>query len=116
MTTTLTPNLMTENVNQSVTFYCDNLGFRFLAGLSAQSQSLEAMQQDYNEAVPLQWAMLGYNEARVMFQSRDSLTRECAQMQALPSSVGGTLYLEVDDLDDQLARLGEEVETVLPDP
>ncbi len=29
MNTTLTPNLMTEHVNQSVIFYRDRLGFRY---------------------------------------------------------------------------------------
>jgi len=32
MPTTLTPNLMTESVNDSIAFYHDRLGFHFAAG------------------------------------------------------------------------------------
>jgi uncharacterized glyoxalase superfamily protein PhnB len=115
MTTTLTPNLMTENVNESVTFYRENLGFRFLAGMKAGGDDLNASVEAFSPDVPLQWAMLGRDDARVMFQLRASLAQECEAMNALPLSVSGALYLEVADLDALLTAVGGEVETVLAD-
>ncbi len=115
MTTTLTPNLMCENVNESVAFYCRNLGFRFLAGMKTEGDNLDARVDAFTREVPLQWAMLGREDARVMFQSRASLARECEAMTSLPLSVSGALYLEVADLDSLLTELGGEVQTVLAD-
>jgi len=115
MTTTLTPNLMSENVNQSVTFYCKHLGFQFLAGMREEGEDLDARVDTFADDVPLQWAMLGREGAMLMFQSRASLGRECEEMTALPLSVSGALYLEVADLDSLLAALDGEVQTVLDD-
>ncbi|MEJ2454045.1 MAG: bleomycin resistance family protein [Candidatus Thiodiazotropha sp.] len=115
MNTTLTPNLMSESVNESVAFYCRNLGFRFLAGMKTVGDNLDARVDEFAREVPLQWAMLGRDDARVMFQSRLSLARECEAMTALPLGVSGALYLEVADLDSLLTELGGEVQTVLAD-
>jgi uncharacterized glyoxalase superfamily protein PhnB len=115
MTTTLTPNLMTEKVNESVTFYCENLGFRFLAGVRADGDSLDGMVEEFADEVPLQWAMLGRDEAKLMFQSRLSLARECESMTGLPVATSGTLYLELADLDSLQSALEGKVETLLPE-
>jgi uncharacterized glyoxalase superfamily protein PhnB len=115
MSTTLTPNLMSENVNASVIFYCEKLGFRFLAGMRTEGDSLDAMVEEFVGDVPLQWAMLGRDDAKLMFQSRASLTQECEPLSGLPVGASGALYLEVTDLDSLLQALGGEVETVLPD-
>ncbi|MEJ2465761.1 MAG: hypothetical protein P8045_08640 [Candidatus Thiodiazotropha sp.] len=115
MTTSLMPNMMTENVNESVEFYCNNLGFRFLAGLREGAENLDGMQEVFAADDPLQWAMLGRDEAKLMFQSQASLAQECASMQALPMSFAGTLYLEVASLDDLLSQIDKQVEVIVPD-
>jgi uncharacterized glyoxalase superfamily protein PhnB len=104
---------MSEDVNKSVTFYCENLGFRFLAGMEAEGDSLDAMVENFTDDVPLQWAMLGRDDARVMFQSRASLSSECEAMSGLPVAYSGALYIEVADLDSLLSALEGKVETVL---
>jgi uncharacterized glyoxalase superfamily protein PhnB len=104
---------MSENVNESVAFYCQKLGFRFLAGMKAEGDNLDARVDVFTRDVPLQWAMLGRDDARVMFQSRASLSRECEEMTAQPLAVSGALYLEVRDLDTLLTELDGEVQTVL---
>lgn len=112
MSTTLTPNLMSENVNQSVIFYMDRLGFRFLAGVLSEG---DAMAQTFSADAPLQWAMLGRDEALLMFQLRGSMAREYAPLKDVPLAASASIYIEVADLDDMLSGLGEDVETVLPD-
>jgi len=112
MTTTLTPNLMSENVNESVIFYRDRLGFRFLAGVLSQG---DAMTEAFNPTAPLQWAMLGRDGALLMFQLRASMAREYAPLSDVPLGASASVYIEVADLDALLAGLGEEVETLLPD-
>ena len=112
MSTTLTPNLMTENVNACVLFYRDRLGFHYLAGVLSEG---DAMAAEFSADAPLQWAMLGREEARVMFQLRGSLAREYAPAGDMALGASASLYLEVDDLDALVAALGEAVETLLPD-
>ena len=112
MSTTLTPNLMSENVNQSVIFYRDRLGFRFLAGVLTEG---DAMAGEFSADSPLQWAMLGRDGAQLMFQLRSSMAREYASFKDAPLGASATIYIEVADLDDLLAGLGGDVETVLPD-
>jgi uncharacterized glyoxalase superfamily protein PhnB len=112
MNTTLTPNLMSENVNESVLFYRDRLGFHFLAGVRAEDQ---AMAETFATDAPLQWAMLGRDDARVMFQLRSSMAREYAPAGSMTLGASVTLYLEVEDLDGLLGGLGKGVETLLPD-
>jgi uncharacterized glyoxalase superfamily protein PhnB len=112
MSTTLTPNLMSDNVNESVVFYRDRLGFHFFAGVLAEGQS---MADAFSADIPLQWAVLGRDDARVMFQLRSSLAREYAPAGDLALGASATLYLETENLDALIAGLGESVEIVLPD-
>ncbi len=112
MYTTLTPNLMTENVNESVAFYRDRLGFDFFIGVAYESETpINAFTDD----VALQWAMLGRGAAKLMFQARDSLADEFPPLKNVPLAASATFYIEVENLDDLLAGLGNEVERVLPE-
>ncbi|WP_459874151.1 hypothetical protein, partial [Endothiovibrio diazotrophicus] len=55
MSTALTPNLMSDDVNRSVAFYRDRLGFRMLMGVPFDSREpVDELTAD----TPLQWAML----------------------------------------------------------
>ena len=71
----LTPNLMVENVNDTVDYYKDTLGFEL-----AMSQPEEG---------PLDWAMVQSGDVALMFQSRSSLGGELPMFKDMP--VGGSL-------------------------
>jgi catechol 2,3-dioxygenase-like lactoylglutathione lyase family enzyme len=112
MSTTLKPNLMTEDVNQSVRFYLDRLGFQFLAGYSIEGNT---MSDEFFPDTQLDWAMLGRDDTQVMFESRSSLGDEYAPFGELPLGASATLYFEVDNLDQLQDGLGDGVERVLPE-
>lgn len=112
MSTMLMPNLMTENVNATVRFYCEHLGFHMLMGLPFDT---EQSIKEYSEAIPLQFSMLEHEGAMLMVQARASLAGECAMFAEMPIAVSGTYYLEVENLDKLLAGLGKDVEVVLPE-
>ena len=112
MTTTLTPNLMTEDVNASIDFYCNRLGFRFIVGVPTGSE--EMVSGDPGKA-PLRWAMLQREEASLMFQARDSLAEEAQTFSHMPLGASATFYLEVANLDSLLEHVGEHTEVVVPE-
>jgi uncharacterized glyoxalase superfamily protein PhnB len=110
MTTTFTPNLMTRNVNASVKFYCDRLGFNMMMGLPFETQSpVEQLSDD----IPLQFAMLNKEGAMLMLQHQQSLAEECSLFNDLTVAASGTCYLEVENLDETMDGLGEDIDVVL---
>jgi uncharacterized glyoxalase superfamily protein PhnB len=112
MTTTFTPNLMTKDVNATVRFYCDHLGFQLMMGLPFNTQTpVETLMEDK----PLQYAMLNKDGAMVMFQHQQSLAEEFDQFSAMPVAASATFYLEVEKLDELVANLGDDIDIVLPE-
>lgn len=112
MSATLTPNLVTDDVNASVAFYRDTLGFQFLAGMPfGEGPPVDR----FDDNIRLQWTMLELDGAKLMFQARSSIAREFPPLEEAAVGASATFYLEVEELDRLLARLGEAVETVLPD-
>jgi len=80
----LTPNLMVEDVNETVTFYQDVLGFALLASVPEEGQ--------------FNWAMMQHDAVEIMFQSRASLTKDVPLFK--DKAIGGslTLYIDVEDI------------------
>ena len=80
----LTPNLMVEDVNETVTFYQDVLGFALLATVPEEGQ--------------FNWAMMQHDAVEIMFQSRASLTEDVPLFK--DKAIGGslTLYIDVEDI------------------
>jgi len=80
----LTPNLMVEDVNETVAFYKDVLGFALLASVPEEGQ--------------FNWAMMQHDAVEIMFQSRASLTEDVPLFK--DKAIGGslTLYIDVEDI------------------
>jgi uncharacterized glyoxalase superfamily protein PhnB len=112
MSTSLAPNLMTENVNASIEFYCNRLGFTYLNGMIADSEQCAA---EYSAQTPLQWAMLSRSGAMLMLQERTSIAGDYSPFAKMPVAASAAFYLEVGDLDKLLAGLGSDVDIVVPD-
>lgn len=101
MTTTfkkLTPNIMVEDVNRTIDFYKNFLGFELLVSVPEEGQ--------------FAWAMLKRDEVEMMFQSRTSLGEEIPALQQ--KDIGGSLtfYIEVDDVKELYERLRGSVTIV----
>lgn len=112
MSTTLTPNLMTEDVNASIRFYCSYLGFSLQMGLPFGT---EKPVNEISDDVPLQFAMLDREGAMLMFQHRRSLAEECSLFNEMSVEASATYYLQVENLEELMNGLGNDVETVLPE-
>lgn len=102
--TRATPVLMVDDVNRTVDFYRDVLGFAFVLGVPEGSRETVAA---WPPAARLAFAMVESGQARVMFESRSALASEFPRL--AEARMGGTvaLYLDCDDLDALYARLSE---------
>lgn len=101
-----TPKLMVEDVNRTVAFYVEALGFSFVRGVV---QGLRDEVTDWPASGRLAFALVASGQARLMFQSRASLAAELPRL--AEARIGGTviLTLDCDDLDDLYARVSERV-------
>jgi|GraSoiStandDraft_36_1057302.scaffolds.fasta_scaffold865606_1 uncharacterized glyoxalase superfamily protein PhnB len=95
----LTPNLMVEDVNRTVAFYQEVLGFELLTSVPEEGQ--------------LAWAMLKRAGVELMFQTRASLTEELPGLRG--KDIGGTftLYIDVEDIQGLYAAIRDKVTVVV---
>jgi uncharacterized glyoxalase superfamily protein PhnB len=96
----LTPNLMVEDVSQTITFYQDTLGFTLLATVP--------------DSGPFDWAMLKRGEVTLMFQAKASLSDEIPALAG--REIGGSLsfYIDVTDVKSLYEELQPKVRLAQP--
>lgn len=94
----LTPNLMVEDVNKTVDWYAETLGFEL--GMSVP------------ESGEFDWAMIKHGEVTLMFQSRTSLAGDIEAFRDLPVGASGNFYIQVDDVKSLYDKIRESVEIV----
>ncbi len=96
--TSLSPNLMVEDVTKTVAFYRDTLGFDVTASVP-------------DEDAPV-WANVNTGSVSLMFQERHSLEEELPQLAGKPIGGALTLYIGVDDADALYARIRDKAQVI----
>ena len=107
--TKLALNLMVEDVNRTVEFYQEVLGFEFVRGVIKELQEiLTTYQQDRS----LDYAMMKCGNVEVMFQAKRSLAEALPLLRG--REIGGTLtlYMELDSVSELYARIKDKVTIV----
>jgi uncharacterized glyoxalase superfamily protein PhnB len=94
----LTPNLMVEDVNRTIAFYKDILGFELLATQPESGQ--------------FDWAMMKRNDVEMMFQARASLTGELPLFEGKAIDGSLTFFVEVEDVKGLYTNLKDKVTIV----
>lgn len=89
----LIPNLMVEDVAQSVAFYRDLLGFDFIMAMRDE-QPVEEIPAATDK--PLDWAMLQRDQVAMMFQQRNSLVDELPALAGCAIGASLTIYIELE--------------------
>ncbi|MCB0400991.1 MAG: VOC family protein [Flavobacteriales bacterium] len=98
MLKSLTPNLMVNDVEETIEFYTDMLGFTLLMTVP--------------ETGKLDWAMVKRNEVVIMFQSKKSLSSELPRLAGEKPGGGLTFYIKVDritEVHEELFNNGVEI-------
>lgn len=94
----ITPNLMVEDISQTVKFYEDLLGF--------------TLDRSVPDEEPYEWASVKAGEVELMFQARTSLSEDMPLFEGMP--VGGTLtlFVRMNGIQELYDRLHNKVELV----
>ena len=82
MLKSLTPNLMVNDVEETIEYYTDVLGFTLLRTVPEEG--------------PLDWAMVKRNDVLFMFQSAKSLKSDLPRLKGEKPGGGLTFYIKVD--------------------
>jgi uncharacterized glyoxalase superfamily protein PhnB len=96
----LTPNLIVANVERSLAFYVDTLGFE--RGLTVPEQS------------PLVFASVTSGPIEIFFNDAATAVKEYPGFVGKPIGATGTLFIEVDGVDALHDRLKPSVSVVMP--
>lgn len=95
----LTPNLMVEDVNETVDFYKNILGFELV--ISVPQEGI------------FNWAMVKNGEVSLMFQEKDNIIAEYPVLMGKPLGGGLTLYIKVTDVQSLYNKIKMQAHIIL---
>jgi uncharacterized glyoxalase superfamily protein PhnB len=98
MLKTLTPNLMVENVQETINWYRSTLGFEPTAEVPGEGG--------------LAFAIVKRDDVQLMFQSRASLEGDLPVLKGLPIAASQTFYIEVEGVDDLRRQIDGKAQVV----
>lgn len=98
MLKSLAPNLMVENVPETIAFYSDLLGF-------------ETAMSFPEEGDPV-WAMLKSGEVTIMLQGQQSLQDDIPGFTDMPIGASATLFIETDDVETLYTSIKDKADIV----
>jgi len=98
--TKITPNLLVSNVERSLAFYCELLGFA--RGMTVPEQS------------PFVFASVTSGPVEIFLNDRSTTAKESPQMAGLQMGGGNTMFIEIEGIDALHDRLKNQVTIVLP--
>lgn len=94
----LTPNMMVEDVNQTVDFYRDMLGFKLVMTVPERGR--------------FDWALVQRDGVEIMFQTRASLSRDVPLLQDRLLGGALTFYLDVQGVEALYEQIRNRVEII----
>ena len=98
--TKLTPNLLVSNVERSLAFYEDVLGFT--RGMTVPEQS------------PFVFASVTSGPVEIFLNDRSTVTKESPQMAGLAFGGGNTMFIEIIGVDDVYERIKSSAKVIMP--
>lgn len=105
----ITANLVVGNVDDTLDFYEQTLGFGLVMGVPRNSRQIVTTRE---AGTPLDFAILRRDDVELMVQSRKSLARELSASEGQTAGVPFTLYIQVADADKLFDSLRGKVTVV----
>jgi uncharacterized glyoxalase superfamily protein PhnB len=87
----LTPNFAVSDIRQTVTFYCENLGFELVMAVPATQDGVEQQLSDGKEYV---YAMLKKDGVELMIQRSDSFREDILLAGETPVGASVSFYMQ----------------------
>lgn len=94
----LTPNLMVENVRETVEYYQNILGFTLVMSVPQEGV--------------LNWAMVQYGDVNLMFQEKNNMVAEYPILKDQNMGGGLTFYIKVTDVKGLYNKIHTQVQMV----
>jgi len=94
----LTPNLMVNDVNETINFYQKVLGFELVMSVPQEGS--------------FNWAMVQCGEVNLMFQERNNIIAEYPLLKDTPMGGGLTFYIKVGNVKALYEKIRERVNIV----
>ncbi|CAA6822766.1 MAG: Unknown protein, partial [uncultured Thiotrichaceae bacterium] len=110
----LIPNLMVENVQKTMRFYHDVLGFELMAAVVDMQAGMDETNiiLDVNDEHSLDWVNMKRGEIELMFQSRASLSTEVPELAEVAIGASQTLYLRCEGLQSLYKKVKGSVDII----
>ena len=106
---TLTPNLMVEDVNETIKYYEVILGF---SQRMAVDEGKNMHFTDIPEGTTAVYAQLTRGSVEIMIQRQDSLITDIPALANHPISASATLYITVTDIEELYGELKAKADVV----
>lgn len=105
----LTPNLMVKDVNKTVEFYGDILGFQFVMGVPINSQEI-CMEMPKDKQ--LAFALMKNGNVEIMFQQTESLSGDIPAFKGVKIGASISLYFDIDNIAEYYETLKTKAEII----
>ncbi len=109
MFTSLTPNLMVNDIHETVAFYCDVLGFSLRMAVPEDKSEFP---NKLKQGVHYIYAQLVYGDVEIMIQTRDSLAEDLPVMAGLETGASISFYGKVDNINQLFDNLKDKTDIV----
>ncbi|RUM67132.1 MAG: bleomycin resistance family protein [Sulfurospirillum sp.] len=105
----LTPNLLVDDVSQSIEFYTQNLEFSFVMGVTDEKQLF--LEFDKNQK--LAFAIVAKDGVQIMFQDITNASTDLGlELKSDKNISNSIIYIEIDEFDSFYEKLKEKVSIV----
>ncbi|MFV9631538.1 MAG: VOC family protein [Methanosarcinales archaeon] len=91
----IAPNFAVLDIEKTVTFYRDVLGFKLEMAVSEDKSGVE---QELSEQKIYIYAMMTRGSVQVMFQRTDSIGEDVPPLKGVPIGASVSFYMEVEDI------------------
>jgi uncharacterized glyoxalase superfamily protein PhnB len=91
----IAPNFAVQDIEKTVTFYRDVLGFKLEMAVSEDKSGVE---QELSEQKKYIYAMMTRGSVQVMFQRTDSIGEDVPPLKGVPIGASVSFYVEVEDI------------------
>ena len=105
----LTPNLMVKDVNKTVEFYRDILGFQFVMAVPKSSKEI-CMEIPQDKT--LAFALMKNGNVEIMFQATESLSEDISAFKGMKIGASISLYFDIDNIAEYHESLKSKAEIV----